>query len=141
MTPDEAFNELSYYTLSTKQDEFIHQYVVDAFAAQMADKKTKLIKINFALIGLYLHLEKGFTGKQVQIAHMQLAKYKRKLPTITLPQNRGDITVFDVLQLPEGEKRDEKIEEWMKSVWSAYAPQHKKVKSFITAYLNTSLFK
>lgn len=135
MTSQEAFHELSYYTLSHKGEEFIHQYIVDAFAAQMADENTKPIKINFGLIGLYLHLEIGFTGRQVQLAHTQLAKYKNQLPKIDPPQNRGEITVFDVLNSPEGEERDEMIEKWMKSVWEAYTNQQEKIKVFLEKYL------
>lgn len=135
MTPLDAFHQLSYYTLSHKQEEFIHQYVVDAFAVQTADKDTKSIKINFGLIGLYLHLEKGFSGKEVQRAHMQFAKYKEKLPAITLPENRGEITVFDVLQTTEGEERDRKIEDWMQSVWNAYKNEQQKIKDFLEKYM------
>ena len=136
MTSQEAFDELSYYTLSHKTQEFIHQYIVDAFASQMADESTKSIKINFGLIGLYLHLEKGFTGKEVQRAHMQLAKYKDKLPKIALPENRGEITVFDVLRTPEGNERDKKIEDWMRFVWSAYKGSHDVIQIFLNKYLD-----
>ena len=135
MTPLDAFHELSYYTLSHKKEEFIHQYVVDAYAAQTADKNTKSIKINFGLIGLYLHLEKGFSGKEVQRAHMALARYKDKLPIIHLPEKRGEITVFDVLQAPEGEERVAKIEAWMESVWGAYKSEQQKIKDFLEKYL------
>lgn len=135
MTSQEAFNALSYYTLSHKTDEFIHQYIVDTFAVQTADEKTKPIKIAFGLIGLYLHIEKGYTGKMVQRAHMQLAKYKKFLPKFNLPENKGDITVFDVLKIPEGEGRDEKIEEWMRSVWDEYKENHNTVENFLKLYL------
>ncbi len=135
LSVQEAFDQLSYYTLAHKQEEFIHQYIVDAFAAQTADENTKSIKINFGLIGLYLHLEKGYSGKKVQEAHMQLAKYKDKLPEIVLPRERGEITIFGVLDTPEGEERDQKIEEWMQSVWNAYADSHKVIEDFLTKYL------
>lgn len=135
MTPQQAFDELSYYTLSHKQEEFIHQYIVDAFAAQMADENTKPIAINFGLIGLYLHLEKGYTGKEVQKAHMQLAKYKDKLPHITLPESRGEITVFDVLNTQEGEERDKKIEKWTASVWNSYKDSHAIIAEFLATHL------
>ncbi len=61
----EAYNELSYYTLSHWDPSFIHQYIVDAYAAQHADEKSKSIKVAFALIGLYLHNEKHYSGKEV----------------------------------------------------------------------------
>lgn len=135
MTPQEAFDMLSYYTLSHKQEEFIHQYSVDAFAAQVADGNTKPITINFALFGLSLHIEKQFTGRQVQVAHMHLAKYKNKLPKIILPENRGEITAVDVLQVQEGDKRDRKIEDWMRCVWSAYKDSHEVIREFLEKYL------
>ena len=135
MTSQEAFHELSYYTLSHKTQAFIHQYIVDAFAAQNVDENTKLIAINFGLIGLYLHLKKGFTGRQVQLAHTQLAKHKNQLPKIDLPENRGEITVFDVLNTAEGEEREEMIEKWMKSVWEAYTNQQEKIKVLLEKYL------
>lgn len=37
----EVNNELSYYTLSHGDPSFIHQYIVDAFAAQHADENPK----------------------------------------------------------------------------------------------------
>jgi hypothetical protein len=136
LSPEEAFHKLSYYTLSLYDPEFIHQYAVDAFATQTAHKNTKPITIAFALIGLYLHIEKNYSGKMVQMAHMQLAKYKSKLPPFVLPQNRGKITVFDVLTMPEGDARNAKIEQWMQSVWKAYAESHKTVEEFLQTYLD-----
>jgi Family of unknown function (DUF5946) len=66
---EERYYELSYYTLGHKDPGFIHQHIVDAFAAQTANQNTKPIKVAFALIGLYLYLEKDYTGKEVQLAH------------------------------------------------------------------------
>ena len=73
MTTDDLYNQLALYTLAHPDPRFIHQLVVDAYTAQNADDNTKPIALVFALIGLYLHIEKGYTGKQVQRAHMQLA--------------------------------------------------------------------
>jgi uncharacterized protein DUF5946 len=60
---------LSAYTLTHSDPAFIHQHVVDAFAAQSADDTTKPITLTFALVGLYLHVEKGRTGRRVQLVH------------------------------------------------------------------------
>ena len=76
-TDQELFDELTFYTLAHGDPAFIHQNVVDAFAAQHADESSKPIYVVFALVGLYLCVEKGFTGKQAQKAHMQLAKRRR----------------------------------------------------------------
>lgn len=123
----EAFYELCYYTTTHPDPKFIHQYVVDAFAAQTADKKTKPITITFALVGLYLHLEKNFTGKQVQQAHMQLAKHKKLWPNFKLPEKRGNITVYDVINVGESLNRDKMIIRWCESVWTAYSEDHARV--------------
>ncbi len=124
----EAFYELSYYTLAHSDPAFIHQNIVDAFAAQAADSNTKSIKITFALIGLYLSVEKGFTGRQVQLAHMQMAKTRKAWPTFALPCERGDVTVFDVLKVAPGSERDEMIRKWSVSVWNAYSASRDQVK-------------
>ncbi len=75
---EELFHELMYYTLAHPDPAFIHQNVVDAYAAQTAGSETKNITIVFALVGLYLSVEKDLTGRQVQKVHMQLAKRRRQ---------------------------------------------------------------
>ena len=65
--------ELSYYTLSLQDSDFIHQLVVDTYAAQHVGPQVKPITIAFALVGLYLVCEKQYTGKHVQHTHMVLA--------------------------------------------------------------------
>jgi hypothetical protein len=80
----DAYDELCCYTLAHGAPAFIHQHVVDAFAAQRADGGSKAIGVTFALVGLYLHVEKQFSGKQVQRVHMELARHKRQWPTFVL---------------------------------------------------------
>ncbi len=126
-----AFHQLCCYTLTHPSPDFIHQYVVDAFAAQTADKTTKPITLTFALVGLYLHLNKNFTGRQVQQAHMQLAKHKKSWPDFKLPEKRGNITVYDVIDAKEGSIRDELIIRWCDSVWKAYAEDHTRVINLV----------
>ena len=115
--------------------QFIHQHVVDAFAAQHATPEGKPIGVTFALAGLYLHVEKNVTGRDVQRAHMQMAKQKRDWPKFVLPSNRGDMTAVDVLAEAEGEDRDRAIHAWCKSVWSAFAPANRaKVMDLLAHY-------
>ena len=116
-----AYDALAAYTLTLGDATFIHQHVVDAFAAQHATEATKPITVAFALIGLYLHVERGFTGRQVQRAHMMLARRSRTWPTFGLPDTRGALTAADVLTAPAGRERDRAISAWCAAVWSAYA--------------------
>jgi Family of unknown function (DUF5946) len=117
----DAYHELCGYTLTHGDAAFVHQHVVDAYAAQRADDATRPIGLTFALVGLYLHLEKGFSGRQVQRAHMQLARRRRAWPAFTLPSDRGTMTARDVLAVPGGPARDRAIDEWCRSVWAAFS--------------------
>jgi len=120
MTLEDARSELCCYTLAHSDPSFIHQHVVDAMAAQHADEQTKPIQLTFALAGLYLHVERQFTGKQVQQAHTKLAQSKRVWPSFVLPRDRGSLTAADVLAAPAGPERDKAIHAWAASVWEAY---------------------
>jgi hypothetical protein len=124
-TAQDIYNELAYYTLAHGDPAFIHQHVVDAFAVQEAYAATKPvaatkpIAIVFGLVGLYLHIEKGFTGRQVQIAHMRLAARRKQWPAVQLPEKRGEVTIADVLAASAGPERDAMIDRWCASVWDA----------------------
>jgi hypothetical protein len=137
-TPETVlFHQLSFYTLAHPDPVyFIHQHAVDAFAAQTADENTKSIKLTFGLIGLYLFLEKRYTGKQVQNAHIKLSQNKKVWPSLALPKHRGNITVSDVLQAEEGEPRDLMIKKWCESVWAAYENWHEAIAQLAKAELD-----
>jgi hypothetical protein len=113
-----AYHELYAYTMG--RPRFILQHVVDANRAQTVGADGKPIGIVFALVGLYLHLERGFTGAQVQQAHMTLGRTKREWPAIPLPERRGQMTPEDVMAAPEGAERDAAIDRWCASVWAEY---------------------
>jgi hypothetical protein len=127
MTVDESqrerYHELTAYTLSHQDPSFIHQYAVDAFAAQTADDKTKPITLTFALVGLYLAVERQFSGRQVQRVHTLLARRRKQWPRFGIPEHRGAITVRDVMDKPPGPERDQMIRTWAESVWQAYNAQ------------------
>jgi hypothetical protein len=124
-TDQEAYNELCYYTLPHGDPAFIHQHVVDAYAAQNASEKDKPIKLTFALAGFFLYVERQFTGRhsrqaRSQLAHMQMTREKQAWPVFDLPARRGEIPVKDVLAALAGPARDEMIRRWCESVWEAF---------------------
>lgn len=133
-TEREAYDELCAYTLTHGDPEFIHQHVVDAFAAQQATPESKPIGVTFALAGLYLHIEKLYSGREVQRAHMKMAQKKRTWPTFVLPTNRGAVTARDVLTVPEGPERDRAIHEWCASVWSAFSANRQAVIDLLAPF-------
>ena len=130
-TDQDAYNELCYYTLSHGDQAFIHQHVVDAFAAQTAGEDDKPIKVTFALVGLFLHVEKRFSGRQVQLAHMKLAREKQAWPVFVMPTKPGAMTVRDVLAAPAGPARDEMIDRWCESVWDAFGENRQIVSDLL----------
>jgi len=114
-----AYDEVYVYTMG--RPRFILQHVVDAHTALTVTAASKPIAIVFALVGLYLHLEKGFEGRPVQQAHERLGRHKRQWPEILLPDDRGAMTAVDVLAAPAGAERDAAIDRWCESVWKAFA--------------------
>ena len=127
----DAYYELSAYTLTHGDPAFIHQHVVDAYAAQHASPESKPITVAFALIGLFLYLERGYSGRQVQLAHMRLARKRKQWPTFPLPEARGALTALDVLQAPPRAARDQAIRSWCVSVWESWRGSHAQVAQLL----------
>lgn len=135
MTSQDLYHELSYYTLAHTSPNFIHQHIVDAYGAQSADLNTKPITIFFALVWLYLLIEKNYTGKQIQEAHMKLAKQTKEYPTLIIPQEKGKITVKDVLETSAGKQRDIMIHKWCTSIWESFSSQHQVIQDTTHKFL------
>lgn len=132
----EAYEALQYYTLAHAGPAFIHQHVVDAWAAQHAGCSTKPITLTFALIGLYLHVEQGYTGREVQRTHLRLARRKHHWPRFTLPGPRGALTAIDIMSAEAGLERDRAIDAWCGSVWSAFLVNRCKIMELLQHRLN-----
>jgi len=124
----QLFSDLSCDTVSRRDAAFIHQHVVDAYEAQHAGGKTRAITVVFGLIGLYLALEKGFTGKEVQQAHMRIAMVRKVWPELEPPTKPAGITVLDVLVVREGSERERMIRRWMEAVWESWADRQEGVR-------------
>ncbi|MCL6538407.1 MAG: DUF5946 family protein [Acidothermus sp.] len=134
----EKYGELTAYTLAKGDIGFIHQVVVDTYAAQHAGGSTKPITVVFALVGLCLVVERGYTGRQVQRAHMALAKRSGKhspdWPRWDRPPSVGTMTVHDVLKAAPGDERDGAIRRWAEDVWNRWAERHGEVRNICDAY-------
>ena len=128
----QLYGELTAYTVArgdwADAGEFIHQLAVDAYGAQHVGENSRPIGPAFALIGLYLTCERGYTGRQAQHMHMLLARRSKTWPRFTPPQHAGALTAADVMRVPEGEARDAMLREWGRSVWEAWQPEHERVR-------------
>lgn len=117
----QVYSDLQCYTVSKQDSAFIHQHAVDAYAAQHAGGPTRTIAVAFGLIGLYLALERGYTGRQVQLAHMRIARVRKDWPRLEPPGRPADLTVMDVLSAGTDAERDAMIRQWMGAVWASWA--------------------
>ena len=124
-------HELSYYTLAHSDKSFIHQHLVDAYGAQHVRQSRSTIGAAFALAGLYLAVERGFSGRQVQQMHVRMARKSRPWPRFDPPRDVGPLTVADVLAVEPGPLRDAKLMEWCATVWSAWSTEHGRVQEMV----------
>jgi Family of unknown function (DUF5946) len=127
-----AYEEVYVYTMG--RPGFILQHVVDAFAAQTANDESKPIGVVFGLVGLYLHVEKQFSGRQVQRVHMELGRRKREWPRVLVPEDRGSMTVADVLAASAGPERDLAIDNWCRSAWTAFGANRQTIIDLLREY-------
>ncbi|MFN2491073.1 MAG: DUF5946 family protein [Actinomycetota bacterium] len=132
-TDNEAYGELTAYTLNLSDAAFIHQHVVDAYAVQTATASDKPIRIAQALVGLLLHVEHGLTGRQVQRVHHILASQRPPWPTFALSDDLGPVTIHDVITEPPGDRRDRAIEAWAVSTWNACRALRESVLTFLSS--------
>lgn len=129
----DEYDELYAYTMGRKN--FVLQHVVDAHMAQTIPAiNPPSIGAIFSLVGLYLHVEKGFTGTQVQRTHKAMGRVKRSWPDLVWPAERGNMTAETVLARPVGQARDEAIDEWCQQVWAAFSANRSTVAALLAEY-------
>ena len=131
----QLYGELTAYTLTRGDVEFIHQLAVDAYGAQHAGETVRPIGIAFALIGLYFACERGYSGRQVQHMHMLLARRSKTWPRFVPPPHVGSVTVLDVVRARPGEERDAMLRRWGLSVWDAWGQEHERVKALVASVM------
>lgn len=135
--PDQAlFDELSFYTLAQPRSEFIHQLAIDTFTAQHATGATKPIAIVFAVLGLYLHAERGFTGLEIQQVHMRLAPLRLPWPVLPLPAQHAAVTVADVLAATPGLERNAMIRGWCVTEWQMWTESRAVIADLLQTHLD-----
>ena len=127
-----AYDEVYIYTMG--RPDFILQHVLDAFAVQRVNDDSKPMGLVFGLVGLYLRVEKQFSGRQVQRVHMELGRRKREWPRVYVPEDRGSMTVADVLAASAGPERDAAIDNWCRSVWTAFGANRETIIALLREY-------
>lgn len=131
----QLMNEASYYTLAHGDPRFIHQHLVDAYGAQHVHDSASTIRAAFTLAGLYLAIERGFTGRHVQRMHMLMAQRSKQWPRFHPPADAGPLRVVDLLAADPGPRLDEALLTWCASVWKAWEKDHDRVRAMVDPFL------
>ncbi len=102
-----------------------HQLTVDTYAAQHAGDGTPLRQVGFALTGLWLALEHGFSGEDVRAVHRRMGRPTGAWPAFDPPAERpGWLTVVDVadagLRARSEPGHARAVARWSESVWEAW---------------------
>jgi hypothetical protein len=108
----------------------LHQLTVDAYAAQHVGPQVPAVGVAFALIGLHLALDEGWTGAAVRAAHQHLAAHPSGWPRFSAPRTPGWLTVADVAGSPSPEEHARRARSWAASVWQAWSADHQRVREW-----------
>jgi hypothetical protein len=65
---------------------------------------------------------------------MELGRRKRAWPIVDLPNDRGAITVADVLAASAGLERDNAIDAWCECVWTAFRASRPRILDLLQEY-------
>ena len=113
----------------------LHQLAVDAYGAQHGGDQTPAISVPFALIGLHLALDLGWSGNAVRGAHKYLADRSSAWPAFAVPEGPAWMTVADVAVAATPEDYSRLVKEWAVSVWAAWAHERDGVQAWARASL------
>ena len=86
------------------------------------------LRLYLVFIGLYLAQEKGYTGLQVQRAHVKIGRTRRDWPRLEPPEHPAELTVMDVLQVGTDAEKEEMLLRWAASVWQSWEHRHQWVR-------------
>jgi hypothetical protein len=105
-----------------------HQLTVDAYGAQHSGPPTSRIYVVYSLVGLYLALERGWSGADVRALHQRMGHPDASWPPFRRPLVTAVLTIADVAvagaRLGSVEGHAALVERWARSVWSSWADQH-----------------
>lgn len=106
-----------------------HQLTVDAYGAQHTGPRTRTITTAFALNGLYLVLERGFSGTHAREAHGYLAETVPEWPRFAPPSGPPAyaVTVLDVALAGSPEEHRDLLMRWGGCAWDAWRHVHAEV--------------
>jgi hypothetical protein len=113
----------------------LHQLTVDTYGAQHAGRSAVRIGVAFALIGLRLSLDEGWSGEEVRDAHQYLAANFKEWPEFAPPAERTWMTVYDVALATSPDEHARLVHHWAAEVWAAWEQVREDVVALLGARL------
>ncbi|MGB7859193.1 MAG: DUF5946 family protein, partial [Acidimicrobiia bacterium] len=91
--------------------------------------------VAFALIGLRLSLDDGWSGNQVRDVHRSLAAMALDWPEFAVPEQPATMTIFDVALADSEEAHADLVTRWAGAVWASWRARHDDIETLISQYL------
>lgn len=101
------------------------QLTADAYAAQHAGGDAPLMRTGYALAGLWLSIEHGFSGEDVRSIHRRMGRPTAAWPMFEAPvPPQPWLTVVDVaeagVRVPSDRGHAMAVDAWAESVWETW---------------------
>jgi hypothetical protein len=116
-----------------------HQLGVDTYGTQHAADHDRSIRVAYSIVGLYLSIERGWSGDDVRRAHQRMGKPQPSWPEFRRPDELGGVTVLDVamagVRAGSVVGHAEAAQRWARYVWDAWSAQHAEVASLASSTL------
>lgn len=111
----------------------VHRLTVDSYAVQHPGHPSpqSIQSVAVHLISLYLVLERNVDVQRATLAMQTAVKRKGRFVWLTSPPSLGSITVADAHKAKNVEEHIELVRTWAASVWSAWAPHHATIHSWL----------
>ena len=113
-----------------------HRLLVDTYCLQHPDKYCVSFKSLAAhLMGVCWSLEHGGSRAVPSASIRQWVERHPHLPKPKLPSSRGSITIATVTAAPDVLAHRDRVDEWARATWDAYAELHGHAREWTTLAL------
>ena len=108
----------------------VHRLTVDAYAAQHpgVPSPQSIQSVAVHLIRLHLVLERGLRPERANAAMQWTVSRSKRFVWLDPPVSLGEITILDVRDAKDPDEHIERVREWARLVWEAWAPHHETVR-------------
>jgi hypothetical protein len=126
------YGRLLVYEYSQAPSARLHRLTVDTYAVQhpSAQEHCSFWSLGLHLIGLCLLLERGASARQTTKLLAQVFEHPPSFRRLEPPVPNGTITVSDVISARNPDEHARLVEQWARSVWNAWAPDHAAVQGW-----------